>query len=91
MLRFIKQFLLTFLSTLAYASIGAWLALPLSYFFQGDIYSQMTFLEYVSAGRDVVLIGADFGALNVYRYCLMASVITCVFIGKFIEKQLTKQ
>ncbi len=87
MLSFIKQFLLTFI----YASIGVWLALPLSYFFQGDIYSQMTFSEYVAGGRYSVAIGADFGALDVYRYCLMASVIICIIIGKFIEQRFTKQ
>ncbi len=87
MLQFIKQFFLTFF----YGIIGVWLALPLSYFFQGDIYSQMTFLEYVVGGRGSVFIGADFGALVVYRYCLIASVITCIIIGKFIEQRLTKQ
>ncbi len=87
MLRFISQFLLTFI----YGSIGAWLALPLSYFFQSDIYSEMTLLEYVAGGRYSVLIGADFGAIEIYRYCLMASVIICIIIGKFIEQRLTKQ
>ncbi len=87
MLRLIKQFLLTFL----YGMVGAWLALPLSYFFQDDIYSQMTWWQYVAGGRDSVFIGAGFGALEVYRYCLIVCVIACILLGKFIEKHLVKQ
>lgn len=87
MLRLIKQFLLTLLCGM----IGMWLALPLSYFFQDDIYSQMSLGEYVAGGRESILIGASFGAADVYRYTLLVSVVACILLGKFIESRLTKR
>ncbi len=87
MRRFIKDFLLTLL----YGIVGFWLALPLSYFFQDEIYSQMSLWEYVAGGRDSILIGAGFGAVDVYRYTLLGCVIICILLGKLIESRLMKR
>ncbi len=91
MLRVIKQLFFTIIRVLACGAIGMWLALPLSYFFQSGIYSEMTFWEYVKGGRYSVFIGAEFGAWDVYRYCVVASVTICVTIGGIIDYLFKKK
>lgn len=87
MLKLVKQLSLT----LIYCFIGMWLALPVSYFFQDGIYSQMSLWDYVAGGRESIIIGVSFGAADVYRYTVIGCVIACVFLGKLAEAYFYKQ
>lgn len=77
--------LLRLVITVVYGYIGLLLAFPLSYFFQDGLYGEMSWWEYVSAGKSSIFIGAQFGSLDVYRYTAIASVIAVIIIGRFAE------
>lgn len=76
---------------LLYSIIGLQLALPISYFFQSRIYHEMTWFEYISGGKGSLIIGAEFGAISVYRYTLIASVIGTILMGKWIESRFRRR
>lgn len=76
--------------TVVYGYLGLLLAFPLSYFFQDGLYSEMTWWQYVSGGKSSLFIGAQFGALDVYRYTAIASVIGVILIGRGVERWLTR-
>ncbi len=78
-----------FVMTLIYAVIGVYVAFPLSYWFQGRIYHEMTWGDYVNGGVESLRIGMQFGAGDVYRYTVFGSVIGMVIIGRLVEYFIT--
>ncbi|PIE44887.1 MAG: hypothetical protein CSA45_05080 [Gammaproteobacteria bacterium] len=83
-------FLGRLISTLVYCFIGLWLAFPLSYFFQDSVYSEMSLSDYLAGGSSSILIGAQFGAYETYRWTVLWTVIVVVVLGKLIEKRLLR-
>lgn len=83
-------FVCRFLLTIVYAVFGLKLALPLSYFFQDSIYHEMSFSDYIGGGFSSIVVGAEFGAYEVYRMTVIISMILAIVIGKWIERQISK-
>lgn len=79
------------LLTLVYGVIGLLLGFPISYFFQSDIYNEMTWSDYLSGGMSSVFLGAQFGSLDVYHHTVIASVIGIIIIGRSIEYIMLKK
>ncbi|PID64201.1 MAG: hypothetical protein CR977_04260 [Gammaproteobacteria bacterium] len=77
--------------TLIYSYIGLLLAFPVSYFFQDSLYHEMTWWEYISGGQTSLAIGAQFGALDVYRYTAIALVVVVIIVGRWLEWLFTRR
>lgn len=77
--------------TIFYCVLGLVVAFPLSYFFQSDLYAQMSWWQYVSGGRNSLFAGAQFGSLDIYRYTAVGCVLAVIGIGKTIESRLKRQ
>lgn len=75
-------------STVFYGLIGLFLAWPISYFFQDDLYREMTWQQYTKGGLYYLKIGAEFGAVDVYRYTVFFSMIITILLGKSLEHYL---
>lgn len=73
--------------TVVYGYFGLLLAFPLSYFFQDGLYGEITWWQYVSGGKASLWIGAEFGALDVYRYTAIATIIGVILIGRLAERR----
>lgn len=80
-----------FIATVIYGYIGLLVAFPLSYFFQDGLYGEMSWWQYISAGKSSLRIGAQFGALDIYRYTAIASVIGVILIGRWTERYVTRR
>ncbi len=77
--------------TLIYASVGALMAFPISYWFQDGIYHEMTWGEYIDGGMLLLEWGAQFGAIDVYRNTSLASMIVMITLGRLLEWSVTKR
>lgn len=82
--------LIRLLTALIYGIIGLLSAFPLSYFFQSAIFKEMSLSDYLVHGEAAIVEAAQFGAISVVRYTTIATVITSLLLGKFIEGRLAK-
>ncbi|MGY0399719.1 MAG: hypothetical protein ACWIPH_07245 [Ostreibacterium sp.] len=82
--------ILRIMTALLYCVIGLLIAFPLSYYFQSDIYKEMSLLDYLINGKTVIVEGAQFGSVDVLRRVAYVSMIICLIIGKLIEKAIVK-
>lgn len=80
-----RTLIVRLLLTLIYAAVGLYLAFPLSYWFQSDIYGEMTWAEYFAGDRMSLLIGAQFGAIDTYRNTVVGCVIGAIIVGRGLE------
>lgn len=78
------------LLTLGYCLIGLVLALPLSYYFQSSIYSEMSLSDYLRHSDSVIAAGAEFGSIDAVRYTTFATILVCLLLGRFIERQIMR-
>ncbi len=83
--------LFRFIMTLIYACMGVLIAFPASYWFQDGIYHEMTWGEYIDGGMPLIQYGAQFGAIDVYRKTLLASMIIMITLCRLLEWWLTQR
>ncbi|MPV85705.1 hypothetical protein [Ostreibacterium oceani] len=82
----VRMTLIRIVLTLIYCAIGLVIALPVSYFFQSTIYSQMSWWEYVRGGFSSVMAGAYFGSFAVYRNVAIGCMLLAVLAGSRLER-----
>lgn len=78
------------MTTTIYTTVGLYVAFPISYWFQSDIYHEMTWLEYIDGGYVLLFTGAQFGAVDIYHYTVIGCVIGTIAIGYGLEWSLRK-
>lgn len=85
-LAFVKRLFLT----IVYVFLGLWLAFPLSYFFQDELYAQIDWLEYLDGGLASIMIAYQFGSFEVYSRVALACAVGMVILGRLVELRLTR-
>ncbi len=73
-----KTIISNILSTIIYCLVGVLIAIPVSYFFQSDLYEYISFTEYVSDFQVKIMVGNEFGSWNIYRNTAVAMIVLII-------------